>query len=360
MLIASLIIRCELTSGAAWTKLFGLPEIVMLKELHQRAPVLLKNTIMSVDVMADASEQVLSVLFTCFSGGAIIHELGLGEAEVGDRLQILLYALAIISTTVAILYTAEGCEIALGAALGPESRGESEGESRDEMMNGTWGGEGEDAADRDAVAGEGGAVAGGDGVGAVVSTIAADRGAVAGMTWWATCLMGAHQIVDQIYKYRLRTERYDVIAPQGFVDEGLTELTPKQRSSAARLEFVNTVGEIYKNAIATEVSKGSALEMSATSRLQPHQDDTEKAAFQHMLQRHVDLRLLTRAPTMAPLAPKKWLRQNKVHAIDMDGDGKISAAELKAAKAATKAGMEVMAKILPHELPALYDDFTSE
>jgi hypothetical protein len=54
--------------------------------------------------------------------------------------------------------------------------------------------------------------------------------------------------------------------------------------------------------------------MSATSRLQPHQDDTEKAAFQHMLQRHVDLRLLTRAPTMAPLAPKKWLRQNKVHA----------------------------------------------
>ena len=58
---------------------------------------------------------------------------------------------------------------------------------------------------------------------------------------WATCLMGAHQIVDQIYKYRLRTERYDVIAPQCFVDEGLTELTPKQRSSAARLEFVNTV-----------------------------------------------------------------------------------------------------------------------
>jgi hypothetical protein len=33
----------------------------MLKELHQRAPVLLKNTIMSVDVMADASEQVLSL-----------------------------------------------------------------------------------------------------------------------------------------------------------------------------------------------------------------------------------------------------------------------------------------------------------
>ena len=104
--------------------------------------------------------------------------------QVGDRLQILLYALAIISTTVAILYTAEGCELALGAALAPESRGESEGESRDEMMNGTWGGEGEDAADRDAVAGEGGAVAGGDGLGAVVSTIAAERGAVAGMTWW--------------------------------------------------------------------------------------------------------------------------------------------------------------------------------
>ena len=100
--------------------------------------------------------------------------------QVGDRLQILLYALAIISTTVAILYTAEGCELALGAALGPES----EGESRNEVMNDTWSGEGEDAADRDAVAGEGGAVAGGDGLGADVSIIAADRGAVAGMTWW--------------------------------------------------------------------------------------------------------------------------------------------------------------------------------
>ena len=58
MLMASLI-RCELTSGEAWTKLFGLPEIVLLKELHRRAPVLLKNTIMSVDVIADTSEQVL-------------------------------------------------------------------------------------------------------------------------------------------------------------------------------------------------------------------------------------------------------------------------------------------------------------
>ena len=58
MLIANLI-RCELTSEAAWTKLFGLPEIVMLKELQQRSPVLLKNTIMSVDVIADTSEQVL-------------------------------------------------------------------------------------------------------------------------------------------------------------------------------------------------------------------------------------------------------------------------------------------------------------
>ena len=104
--------------------------------------------------------------------------------QVGDRLQILLYALAIISTTVAILYTAEGCELALGAALGPESEGESRGESRNEAMNGSWSGEGEDAADRDAVAGEGGAVAGGDGLGADVSIIAADRGAVAGMTWW--------------------------------------------------------------------------------------------------------------------------------------------------------------------------------
>ena len=112
--------------------------------------------------------------------------------QVADRLQILLYSLAIISTIVAILYTAEGCEQALGAALGPESEGESRDESRDELMNGTWSGEGEDAVageggavagEGGAVAGEGGAVAGGDGLGAGVRIIAGERGAVAGMTW---------------------------------------------------------------------------------------------------------------------------------------------------------------------------------
>ena len=105
--------------------------------------------------------------------------------QVADRLQILLYALAIISTTVAILYTAEGCEQALGAALGPESEGESRDESRDELMNGTWSGEGEDAVagEGGSVAGEGGAVAGGNGLGAGVRVIAGERGAVAGMTW---------------------------------------------------------------------------------------------------------------------------------------------------------------------------------
>ena len=105
--------------------------------------------------------------------------------QVADRLQILLYALAIISTIVAILYTAEGCEQALGAALGPESEGESRDESRDELMNGTWSGEGEDAVagEGGAVAGEGGAVAGGHGLGAGVRVIAGERGAVAGMTW---------------------------------------------------------------------------------------------------------------------------------------------------------------------------------
>ena len=66
-----------LVSPAPWSKQFGLPEIHMMKELNQRAPMLLRTTVVAVDVMKDSSEEVLNTVTCCFSGGGGVPELGL-------------------------------------------------------------------------------------------------------------------------------------------------------------------------------------------------------------------------------------------------------------------------------------------
>ena len=70
---------------------------------------------------------------------------------------------------------------------------------------------------------------------------------------WASCLMAAHQVVDQIYKYRLRTDVYDVMAPQ-VLEEGQEARTPKQRNMDARLAFVATVSTDEEYMIASSQS----------------------------------------------------------------------------------------------------------
>ena len=72
----------ELVSPQAWSRQFGLPEVHMMMELHQRAPMLLRTTVVAVDVMLDTSEIVLLTLTQCFSGGGGVPELGLGDAEM--------------------------------------------------------------------------------------------------------------------------------------------------------------------------------------------------------------------------------------------------------------------------------------
>ena len=57
------------------------------------------------------------------------------------------------------------------------------------------------------------------------------------------------------------------MAPQN-VEEGEEELTPKQRNTAARIAFVTTVGDIYSNAISSEVraTADGRLLLTATVR----------------------------------------------------------------------------------------------
>ena len=72
----------EVVSKENWAANFGIPEIMMMQELAQRAPLLFRKTIVAVDLVVDTAEDVLSTLTGCFAsidGG--IPELGLGSAQ---------------------------------------------------------------------------------------------------------------------------------------------------------------------------------------------------------------------------------------------------------------------------------------
>jgi hypothetical protein len=69
-------------SRANWTHDFGTPEIIMMRSLAERAPMLFKKNIISVDIMTQSEEEVLEAITGCFAQAGGVPELGLGNAEV--------------------------------------------------------------------------------------------------------------------------------------------------------------------------------------------------------------------------------------------------------------------------------------
>jgi len=66
----------------AWTANFGIPEIMMFRELMHRAPLLFQKTIVVVDLVKDSAEEVLSTVTACFASSfSGVPELGIGNAE---------------------------------------------------------------------------------------------------------------------------------------------------------------------------------------------------------------------------------------------------------------------------------------
>jgi len=65
-----------------WTQTFGIPEIMMFRELMQRAPMLFQKTIVVVDLVKDSAEEVLSTVTGAFASSSTgVPELGIGDAE---------------------------------------------------------------------------------------------------------------------------------------------------------------------------------------------------------------------------------------------------------------------------------------
>jgi hypothetical protein len=242
-----------------------------------------------VDLLEDNVETVLQTLTVCFSGGGGVPELGLGEAEAAciltawkrhmtlnlnaakyertaDYLQILLYFLGLLTTVLAVLAsTGKGDEILRDLGLpfspipGATAAGDGDGDGGDGDGDG-------DGGDGDGDGGDGDGDGDGDGAGGaaaastdpfadwtilsvsvlflpiVTSLVATIRGRLRPREKWATCLMACNQIVDQIYRYRLRTDPYDVNAPPPpDPDTGEIPVIPaKQRETKARKDFVST------------------------------------------------------------------------------------------------------------------------
>lgn len=111
-----------------WTQNFGIPEIMMFRELMQRAPLLFQKTIVVVDLVKDSAEEVLSTVTGAFaSSSAGVPELGLGNAEtavvynawkrhmvlfencvklkrLGNLLFIILLVLGVLTATMSTIY----------------------------------------------------------------------------------------------------------------------------------------------------------------------------------------------------------------------------------------------------------------
>ena len=69
-------------SEQPWSLQFGVQEIMLFRELSQRAPLLFHKTVVTVDLLKDSAEEVLSTVTGCFASTTSgVPELGIGSAE---------------------------------------------------------------------------------------------------------------------------------------------------------------------------------------------------------------------------------------------------------------------------------------
>ena len=236
----------------------------MLMELHQRAPMLLRTSCVAVDVMRDNSEEVLSTLTCCFAGGGGIPELGLGEAErlcvltcwkrhlilrdnadkfekIADNIQVFLYLLGIVTTVLAVFYSQENQARETLAALAALPTVENLVAA--EATDGGIGATGPDLTQAaEAASGEPPDLSQETPLGYIMilapilaTLVGTVRTKMRPREKWASCLMASYQIVDQIYRYRLRAYPYDTSKnPPAKEGEEPVDVPVKDREMNAR------------------------------------------------------------------------------------------------------------------------------
>jgi hypothetical protein len=249
-------------SKANWVYQFGVPEMIMMRSLAERAPQLFRKQVVSVDIMSDSEEQTLEVITGCFASTGGVPELGLGNAETNvvfnawrthlmlcenaQRLwyyswaaQITVWLLSLATTSVAVLIGS------LGSGAVARYNPDFDTAIRDQLI-----------ADLERVALVLPILS------ALITTIVAK---LLFRDKWSVCLMAASQIAAEIYKFRMATVEYDIQpAPVEDGEEPMPPLTAKEKSRLRRSLFVDRIQAFY-GACLTELSQGSALRIKRAS-----------------------------------------------------------------------------------------------
>lgn len=250
-------------SRASWAHDFGMPEIIMMKGLADRAPHLFRTTIVSCDILTDNEEQTLELITACFASNGGLPALGLGNAEVNVifnawklhitlcenarrffkvsvMCQIILWTLAIVTTFCSIFIVSIDSGSIFryfdqGGVLSPFLR-----------------------------APLGYAVLVLPIVTAVISTVSTR------LLWrdkWSVCHTAASQLTFEIYKFRTSTLEYDLSKPMPMDHDSpkllQSPLSAKQKAQKARQIFVERVQSVYLSAVAA-LSEGNALKRKQT------------------------------------------------------------------------------------------------
>uniref|UniRef100_A0A7S3X487 SMODS and SLOG-associating 2TM effector domain-containing protein n=3 Tax=Emiliania huxleyi TaxID=2903 RepID=A0A7S3X487_EMIHU len=317
----ALMAKAEVVSTDQWAEDFGLTQVMMMKELRERAPSLYRTTVVSVDLVKDTSEDILETITACFSavdGG--MPELGLGDAEAmvvrsawkrhfahfenAKRFRkrsvffnVSTMFLATLTTLASVLFIHfdkavkndnSNEELRLtnrcNACSDPGNQDTDFCTPRGGEVDGEWPATGcvglhTEGADETALKIMQYSVV----VLPIVTVLIATMQArFRPGEKFAACLVAASEITAEIYKYRTRALDYD---EANFRKEG-------NAANAARQLFTATVSEKYANALVSEVSKGGALRMKGPTNLSLNdEEDTMKldeAVLSHMRNKLLD------------------------------------------------------------------------
>ena len=279
-----------------WMRAFGLPEILLLFEMWQRAPTFLMRQIQMADVMKKSAEALLSIFTDTFSNGAsAVPELGLGPAETkvvatawnrhlllfhnGDKynvrswtVQLVMYVLAIGTTVLAVV-----------TITNPVLEGDKQLTAIMLILP-------------------------------IISALLGTIGTRLRMREkFAHCKMASFEIVSEIYKYRVRAIEYDQLAlaaaeaakESSSKDKKKDDEEPAKPISAERLgkicrkQFVKKIQFIYTTCMKAELSTGTAITHTSRVGLDPARllrdfdsgDDDSVKELRGALQLHVAERL---------------------------------------------------------------------
>jgi len=308
--------KIELVTKEKWASTFGLPEIMLVKELAERAPQLFRRTIVTCDLVNDSAEQVLETLTSCFAGGAGgVPELGLGGAETNcvyvawkrhlslytnaqrfrkwsTVVQYFIYVFAMLTTIMSVVYsyfssmryvdsltkeilTEAGVE---GAAATAVTASLDDGLLPDNYEDLDW---------ETMLTWMSRAVILLPLLSALFSTI---RSRMRSRDKYAQCLVASHEVAAEIYKYRCRTLEYDMTSSSLAAEAaGVAEEEEKGGKSPEQLKrelFIARVQNIYARAMDGELSSGGALRHTgflAANIEAPR----ERAVFVEKLRAHV-------------------------------------------------------------------------